>query len=53
MDREQAWALFFSSVVALQFHPGVKERLSMEVCASIADEMLVHLDCRREALCRG
>lgn len=34
------WAMFYQAVVAMQFHPGSKMRLSPEACAAYADEML-------------
>lgn len=35
------WAMFFSSVVSMQYHPGSRaDRMSLDHCADIADEML-------------
>lgn len=36
------WSMFYASVVSFQFHPGTKERLSLDDCARVADEMLSH-----------
>lgn len=37
------WSMFFSGVVAFQYHPGVlpKERLPVRDCAAVADLCMV------------
>lgn len=41
MDQESViWSMYFSGIVAFQFHPGCKHQLSIEQCAIVADEML-------------
>jgi len=43
MDQLDMWAIYFSSVVSWQFHPGnacKAERMTLIACAAVADEML-------------
>jgi len=47
MDKATAWMCLYSGIVALQFHPGTKERISPEELALRCDAYL------KEALCRG
>jgi len=50
------WAMFFSSVVAMQYHPGNRARMSLFDCGEIADEMLTEYLRRMaelELVCRG
>ncbi|UOK21024.1 hypothetical protein [Chifec microvirus UA13_14] len=53
---ESIWAVFFSSVVTMQFHPGASRgdsvKLSLSECADIADMMLAEFE-RRFPSCRG
>lgn len=46
------WSMYYSGVVSFQYHPGNKEKLSLEQCADIADEMLAQA-LKREALWVG
>ena len=48
MSPEQAWCLFFSTIVGWQFHPRVelKDRLTLAECAAYADEMVKEYVCR-------
>jgi len=39
MQYPEVWAMFFSSVVGFQYHPGMKIKLSLIECAQIADDM--------------
>lgn len=52
MNLAFIWSTYYASVVSFQYHPGTKERLSLEQCADVADEMLSHF-LSREVLWRG
>ncbi len=39
MDDMVMWAMFYSSVVSMQYHPGTKEMLTLRECAEVADRM--------------
>lgn len=43
------WAMFFSSIVGFQYHPGVRDRLSMVECAELADMMYEQYLLRRSS----
>lgn len=43
--------MYFASVVAMQFHPGRKDPLSIEECARVADEMLAERRIIVEEVC--
>jgi len=45
------WSMYFCSIVSFQYHPGVRERLSLEDCGRVADLMLVEF--RRRYVCPG
>lgn len=43
MNEETAWAMYFSGIVAFQYHPRneAAERMSIKACADVADQMLI------------
>ena len=44
MDNKQIWTIYFTGVTSIQWHPKNQnnpERLTLEQCATIADEMLL------------
>jgi len=41
MTDAQIWAMFYAGLVAFQFHPGTKTRMSLAELAVVADEMLL------------
>lgn len=51
-DYEKMWGMFFCSVVSFQYHPGTKEKMSIQDCAEVADEMLF-IYAERRAVWRG
>lgn len=46
------WTLYYLTIVGWQYHPGNKEKLSLDDCAKVADEMAKHTQ-RREAWLTG
>lgn len=47
------WAMFYQSVVAMQFHPGSKGEVDLRKAAVLADKMYAEFCLRKEVLWRG